>query len=114
MTAEGYDHSQTWGTADLERRISIWPEQWGDDLEILIYGDFQPPGKIISVPQLGITVYPEKETETFIKSALCVLKAKVTVSGKSISGLIEAARRVNLFLRAHTLVGWGNANPVAT
>ena len=38
-----------------------------------------------------------------------MLKAKVTVSEKSISGLIEAARRINLFLGVHTLVGWGNA-----
>ena len=43
LTAEGYDHSQAWGTADLERRISIWPEQWGDDLEILIYGVWRLP-----------------------------------------------------------------------
>jgi hypothetical protein len=109
LTAEGYDHSQAWGTADLERRIASWPAQWGDDLQILIYGDFQPPDRTITVPQLGITVHPEKQTGSFIRTALCVLKANVTVSEKSISSLIDAARRINLFLGAHTLVSWGNS-----
>jgi hypothetical protein len=109
LTAEGFDHSQAWGTADLERRIDAWPEAWGDDLQILIYGDFQAPEGVVTVPQLGITVHPEKQTGTVIQSALCVLKANVTVSDKNISSLIDAARRINLFLGTHTLVSWGNA-----
>lgn len=109
LTAEGFDHSQAWGTADLERRIDNWPQAWGDDLQILIYGDFQPPNSTITVPQLGITVHPEKQTGTVIQSALCVLKANVTISEKSIPALIDAARRINVLLGTYTLVSWGNA-----
>jgi hypothetical protein len=105
---KGVDYRLAVGIADLERRISMWPKKWGDHLQILIYGDFKPPEKKISVPQLGITVYPENLRETFIKNALCVLKADVTISDKSVSALIEAIRRINIFLGTHTLVGWGN------
>lgn len=110
LSTAGHNHTEAWGIADLEQRIANWPKAWGDDLQILIYGDFKQPEKIISVPQLGITVFPEKETKTFIKSALCVLKAKVTIPETSIPELIEAAKRINMFLGTHTLVSWGNAS----
>lgn len=109
LTAEGFDHSQAWGTAHFEQRISNWPKAWGNDLQILIYGDFQPPNCTIVVPHLGISIYPEKQTGTVIQSALCVLKANVTISEKSIPALIEASRRINVLLGTFTLVNWGNA-----
>ncbi len=108
LTADGFDHLKAWGTADLERRIEAWPEAWNDDLQILIYGDFRPPEGVVTVPHLGITVYPENQTSTIIESALCVLKANVTVSNKNISSLIDATRRINLFLGIYMLVSLGN------
>jgi hypothetical protein len=109
LAAKGLDWSQAHGIAWLEERVAQWPEGWGNDLQILIFGDFSPPNDVLAVPSLGITVFPEKQENTVIKNAMCVLKAIVRVQEKSVSGLIEAGRRINVFLGAYTLVEWGNA-----
>lgn len=56
----GLEWSQAWGKAWLEHRIREWPEKWGDDLEILLYGDFEAPESEMHIEPLGITIYPEK------------------------------------------------------
>ena len=37
----GLDHGHAWGISILEDRIKNWPSGWGDDLQVLIYGDFE-------------------------------------------------------------------------
>jgi hypothetical protein len=109
LAAEGLYWSQANGIAWLEQRISLWPEGWGDDLQILVFGDFSPPEGILEIPSLGIAVFPEKQENTVIRNAMCVLKATVKIREKTVSALIEAGRRINVFLGAYTLVEWGNA-----
>jgi hypothetical protein len=72
------------GLAELEMRIAQWPSGWGDDLLVLIYGDFNAPPAELHFPDLGITIEPEKVTNSVIKSALCVLKARVKIPEKSV------------------------------
>jgi hypothetical protein len=107
--SNGLDWFQAKGIAWLEERILKWPADWGDNLEVLIFGDFEPPAEPLFVPSLGITVLPEKQENTAIKGATCVLKAIVQMSEKSVPALIEAGRRINVLLGAYTLVEWGNA-----
>jgi hypothetical protein len=97
----------------LEKRIKNWPSDWGDDLHILIYGDFNPPSEDICIPELGITVNHAKKENTGIKSARCVLEASVTIEDKSLESLIDAIRRINTLLGVWTLfklgqeaIGW--------
>lgn len=96
-------------TAWLEERIQQWPSDWGNDLRVLLYGDFEVPDAVQTYPSLGITVHPEKKEKTIIKGAVTVLQATVEVSDKSIPGLIDAARRINVLLGTYTLYEWGNA-----
>lgn len=109
LKREGFDLRQAWGRAWLEDRITNWPPAWGDDLQILIYGDFEPPKRELHFPELGITVYPEKQEGTLIRSAMCVLKADVKITEKSLPAILDAARRINSLLGAWNLVEWGNS-----
>ncbi len=105
----GADWEKAWGRATLEGRIGAWPSGWGDDLQILIYGDFGPPKKEMHTESLGITIHPEKVENTIIHSVLCVLKATVTIEDKSVDALLDASRRINVFLGAWALVTLGNS-----
>lgn len=104
----GLDPVHASGVAWLEERIRRWPESWGDDLHVLIYGDFRAPESNLEFPTLGITVSSERQKETIIKAALTVLKATVRVREKSVSGLLDATKRINLLLGVRTLHTWGN------
>lgn len=109
LTGDGFDSIHAHGIAWLEERIRQWPSGWGDDLNVLIYGDFEQPKTTIDVPPLGIVVHPEKLTDTVIRNAMTVLKATVKIKEKSVPALLDAARRINVLLGASTLVEWGNA-----
>jgi hypothetical protein len=108
LNREGFDWGQAWGKAWLEQRILEWPSAWGDDLQVLIYGDFEPPKEDLHIPALRITVHPGKLENTVIRSAMCVLKATVAIDEKSVPALVDAGRRINNLLGAYTLVNWGN------
>jgi hypothetical protein len=109
LQSNGLDWLLANGIAWLEERIRQWPPAWGDDLRILLYGDFQVPDSTLTYPTLGITVHPEKKGNTIIRGAITVLEAIVKVEEKSVPALIDAARRINLLLGAYTLHEWGNA-----
>lgn len=109
LRANGLEHPRAFGEAWLEERVRQWPAEWGDNLRVLLYGDFSAPASTLRFPLLGITVHPEQKTSTIIRGALTVLEANVTVSEKSVSALIDAARRINLLLGVLTLHQWGNA-----
>lgn len=105
------DWIQAFGKAWQEDKIRRWPQSWGDDLHVLIYGDFhEPPKKVLEFQDLGITILPEKKEKTVIRNALCVLEARVDVKEKSQDALLDAVRRLNVLLGAWTLVQWGNGH----
>lgn len=97
------------GLAQLEMRIAEWPSGWGDDLMVLMYGDFSAPPAELAFPELGITIEPEKITTSIIKSALCVLKARVKIPEKSVKALVDAAARINTLLGVLAVLNWGNS-----
>lgn len=109
LQGEGVDQLLAHGIAWLEERIRHWPPAWGDDLRVLLYGDFQVPDSSLTYPSLGITVHPDKKDNTIIRGAMTVLEATVMVEEKSVPALIDAARRINLLLGIYTLHEWGNA-----
>lgn len=108
LQGSGLDYLEASGIADLENRIRQWPSDWGDDFHILIYGDFAPPSVEVTFESLGITIYPERQEKTIIRSATCVLKAKVKIHGKNIKSLMDAIRRINILLGAWNLIEWGS------
>lgn len=108
LKAKGMYWDQAIDMASLEVRISKWPESWGDEFPILIFGDFAPPDGVIELPSLGIKVFPEKIENTGMTCGTSVLKASVRVQERSVLALIEAGSRINVFLGAFTLVTWGN------
>ncbi|HSC56962.1 MAG TPA: hypothetical protein VLC51_07140, partial [Nitrospira sp.] len=109
LEADGIESGVAFQKAVLEKRIQNWPSQWGSNLQVLIYGDFQQPNEPLLIPQLGITVHPDKVEGSLIRSATCVLKATVLLKEKSVAGLVDASRRLNTFLGAWSLVAWGNS-----
>jgi len=110
LQAQGLDWGHAWPKRNLEQRIQRWPTGWGDDFHILIYGDFEPPTEDLHISALGITVNHLKREGTIIKSAMCVLEASVRIEDKSIPAIIDAIRRINLFLGVFNLIEWGNGS----
>jgi len=96
--AAGYDFSHAFSLAGFEARVGQWPTAWGDDLVALIFGDFDVPDQDLVFHRLGITIKPEKMTETILRSAFAVLPARVKVSEKSIVAVKDAAKRLNLLV----------------
>jgi hypothetical protein len=109
LHVQRFDWTQAFGKTLLELRIGAWPSGWGDDLHILIYGDFEPPSEDIHLPELGITINHVNNENTVIKSARCVLEAVVTIEDKSPESLIDASRRINILLGAWTLFKLGDS-----
>ena len=75
---------------------------------VVLYGDFRPPEKPLHFSGLGITIETEKIAGSIAISALCALKARVTVKEKSVAGLTDAAERINTLLGICSVVDWGN------
>jgi hypothetical protein len=103
----------TWGrardTAMLEERIARWPSEWGDELQILIYGDFQPPPSSLHFPELRITIEPDVVKGSVIRTATCVVRARVAVSEKSIKEIVDASSRIDTLLGFIAAIDWGNS-----
>jgi hypothetical protein len=99
LKGEGYSHSHASGLADLENRIAEhWPTAWGDDLNVLIYGDFRPPKTSLVFESLGITIEPGLQKNTVIHSAFTVLLARVSIAERSVASVKDAVRRLNLLV----------------
>lgn len=96
-------------TAMLEDRIARWPPEWGNELRIIIYGDFRSPETDLRFPDLGVVVEAGAVKDSIVRSATCVLNARVTISEKSIAGLVDASARINTLLGVLAVIGWGNA-----
>jgi hypothetical protein len=109
LIASGLREWHARGLAQLEIRIAQWPTRWGDDLRVLIYGDFTEPPAELDFPDLGITIEPEKVTNSIIRSALSVLKARVKIPEKSVKALVNAATRLDTLLGVLAVLDWGNA-----
>jgi len=109
LRRQGVELVEANSLAWLEAQVQNWPAAWGDELRVLVYGDFDPPQEDQVFSDLGITVYKEKQKKThFSRNAWCVLRATVTVREKSVAALLDAARRVNVLLGCFVLIQWGN------
>ena len=106
LQARGFEDA--FDIADFEARIAEWPEAWGDDLRIEIYGDFEPPEKDLTFPELRITIHREKVEKTIISGARCVLRATVGIDGKTHEALIDASDRINTLMGIFTYLNLGN------
>lgn len=95
----GYAHSHAFELAAFEARIDRdWPAGWGTDLVALVFGDFTPPSTPLTFPALAITIEPENQDGTVIKSAMSVLLARVSIKNKTVESVKDAARRLNLLV----------------
>ena len=43
LLAQGMGIHQASGIASREYRLGDWPEAWGNELEVFLFGDFNPP-----------------------------------------------------------------------
>ena len=109
LIAGGLREGRARGLAQLEMRIAQWPSGWGEDFMVLIYGDFSPPPTELEFPDLGITIEREEVTDSIIRSAQCVLKARVKIPEKSVTAMIDASARINTLLGVLAVLNWGNS-----
>jgi hypothetical protein len=107
LQSAGFRELQASDTAMLEEQIRNWPTAWGEDLIVVLYGDFDTPKLPLEFPSLGIIAEYEQK-ETLAKGARCALLTRVKLIEHSIAGLEDAARRLNLLLDAGAAWGWGN------
>jgi len=89
----------------IEKNIENWPQDWGDDLLIILYGDFLPPSEDVALPALGIKINHENKRDSKFFSARCVLDVSIKVNEKSVSAVLDALGRLNLFLGVWVLSG---------
>ncbi len=108
LEKEGLESSLAWDKAYLQYKVDHWPEDWGQTLHVLIYGDFNPPNSDLNFSELGISIGKEPQPDTPVQMAGCVLKALVQVHERSLRGLVDAIGRVNTLLGGLMLVSWGN------
>ena len=99
------DFGQACQKAQLERNIKNWPSAWGDKVLVVVYGDFAAPSKDVVLPALKIIIDHENKSGTKFKSAQCVLDIWIEVDEKSISAVMDALRRLNIFLGMWVLSG---------
>ena len=104
----GLDWEHASEIADLEQQINNWPTKWGDSFYVIIYGDFEPLSEKMVIENLGITIFPENLENTVIKNVRSVHRAALTIKDKSLDSVIDAIRRINVFLGAYVLVTWGH------
>jgi hypothetical protein len=109
LEAAGMTRGVAVNTALLEERIAGWPLEWGNELQILIYGDFQPPPSTLHFPELKITIEPSVVKTSPIRTATCVVKGRVAVSEKSIKGIVDASNRIDTLLGLVAAIDWGNS-----
>jgi hypothetical protein len=69
LEASGLTHHESFELATLEKRIARWPDEFGDDLVAIIFGDFDPPAADVVLPDLGITILKDKVENSIIRSA---------------------------------------------
>jgi len=111
VLAEGRDVSYAAGMAHLEYLLAIpWPTDWGDDYQVLLYGDFDPPAKDLEFPSLGIRVLADPIEGSVIATAKTVLAARISIKERSVAEIANATRRVNILIGTWTLLTWGNAS----
>jgi hypothetical protein len=91
--------------ANLERNINIWPSEWGDNVLVVIYGDFIAPSEDVILPALGIKIDHNNKRDSKFNSAQCVLDVWIRVEEKSASAVLDAVRRLNIFLGLWTISG---------
>ncbi|MFZ0255600.1 MAG: hypothetical protein WAN46_08140 [Gammaproteobacteria bacterium] len=112
LQATGLSYEVAFGRAQIEERIAEWPAEWEKNLHVLIYGDFEAPNHDFTYSSLGITIQAGNLqgdlNRAAIKTALCVVRAIVTVQEKSWSGVSNAIERLNTFLGIWTIIDWGN------
>jgi len=108
LKENGLDWLHAGGIADLEQKINNWPEKWGDNFVVIIYGDFEPLSEELVIDSLGISISPEVLKNTVIKNVRTAHRATIKIDSKSIDSVIDAIRRINVFLGTYVLVTWGN------
>ncbi len=112
LTKSGLDNLHASSRAFIESLIDQLPERQGDNLRIIIYGDFEPPSNDLRIESLGITVYPKiiESERNVIPSLFRRLEATVEIYENSYDGLIDVAKRVNILLGAFQLVTPGTGS----
>jgi len=102
LLAKGVPPERARGIALLEERIARWPAEWGNNIKVLLHGDFRAPEEAILFATLGIEVEAGEVRDSILKAARTVVQARVGVKARTVAGLIDAAYRIATLLSAYS------------
>lgn len=108
LHSEGAPFHEAIAVVRLEQRLAAWPEDWGDSLELLVYGELQIP-EDIDLPELGIHVAAEPYTEPWIGKAPFTYQARVSVPSRDLAGALSGIHRLETLLSLINIGEWGRA-----
>lgn len=107
LIALGTPTHDAWSLAQMEDHLRRWPTEWGNELEVLIGGDFESPEADLILPALGIKVFKAKTPNDVFCGALSVVRARIAVPERSLAGYNDAIRRLNILLGSQAMASWG-------
>jgi hypothetical protein len=99
-------HHEAFERAKLQGAIDRWPEQWGDDLEVWLYGGITVDADI-ERPELGLRVSAERRTGQFVFNAPWAYPCRLKVKSRDLTGVLDAITRLETFLSAWHVTSWG-------
>ena len=102
LLAKGVPPERARGIALLEERIARWPAEWGDNIMVLLHGDFGAPAETMLFETLGIEVEAGEVRDSILKAARTVVQARVGVKARTVAGLIDAANRISILLSVYS------------
>jgi hypothetical protein len=108
--SHGYPWPLALDRAVLEHRLREWPQAHGSNLHFLLLGDFQPPANPVRSEALRIEIdnAPQDHAKYGFGALGTILLGKAAMSSIDVPGVLDAVRRINIFLGALTLTSWGN------
>ena len=106
LQAQGLPHHEAFERARLEGAIERWPANWGDELEVWLYGAISVTSDV-ERPDLGLRISAERRTGQFVFNAPWAYQCRISVKSKDLPGVLDAIGRLETFLSAWHVTSWG-------
>lgn len=96
----------------IAKKIDTWPEEWGDYLEVSLYGSIEITSDI-HIPELGLSISSVKEKGIFAFQDFWTYPCRIEVKSKDWVGLSDAINRLEIFLNSwHLSTCWSGRSPM--
>jgi len=108
LKSKGIPHPEAFERARLEDRIRAWPEAWGNQLRVMLYGGIEITSDV-EIRELGLSISSEKKTGSFVFNAPWAYQCKLDVKSMDLPGVLDAIQQLEIFLNSWHIVSGGRA-----